>query len=577
MSTSTTVTPAAAPTPPTTPPTSRLSRRAGARQAAWTATAIVPALLVIIPVAMLAVSIFTPSTDVWSQQWETRLPAEIVSTIVLVTGVTICSIVLGTSLAWLVAAHRFPGRSVLGWALVLPLAVPGYILGFVTTSVFGFAGPVQTWWRGQFGADAWFPEIRSMTGAIVTLTLTLYPYVYLMARAALRDQTADAYFVARTLGASAAEATRRVVLPLLRPAIAAGAAIVVMETLTDFATVQYFGVDTLSVGVFRIWRGTYDRDAAAELATLVLVFAVLAIGLERIMRGRARFGRAGGQEAGIPPRRLRGWRAVAATVGATSVVVLGFGAPTAQLAVWAIREQTGNRGTPVVDRYLDFLGNSLVLTVTTVVICLVVAVLVTNARRFGAERTVAPANRLTAIGYAVPGPVVAMGVVLAVVALDDLLDGIGLGLPGAVATGSFVALAYAYAVRFVGPALGTVEAGLGQVSDEVTASARSLGAPPRVVLGRIHLPLSRASIITAAVLVGVDALKELPIALLLRPIGFDTLPVWVYNLASESRFEQAALPAITIIAVALIPVAILCRQLDHRDPSVPPVDPGAVV
>ena len=275
--------------------------------------------------------------------------------------------------------------------------------------------------------------------------------------------------------------------------------------------------------MFRIWRGTYDRDAAAELATLVLVFAVLAIGLERILRGRARFGRAGGQDAGIPPRRLRGWRAVAATVGCAAVVVLGFGAPTAQLAVWAIREQTGNRGTPVVDRYLDFLGNSLVLTLTTVVICLVVAVLVTNARRFGAERTVAPANRLTAIGYAVPGPVVAMGVVLAVVALDDLLDGVGLGLPGAVATGSFVALAYAYAIRFVGPALGTVEAGLGQVTDEVTASARSLGAPPRVVLGRIHLPLSRASIITAAVLVGVDALKELPIALLLRPIGFDTL------------------------------------------------------
>ncbi len=340
---------------------------------------------------------------------------------------------------------------------------------------------------------------------------------------------------------------------MLRPAIAAGAAIVVMETLTDFATVQYFGVDTVSVGVFRIWRGTYDRDAAAELATLVLVFAVLAIGLERILRGRARYGRAGGQDAGIPPRRLRGWRAMAATVGCAAVVVLGFGAPTAQLAVWAIREQTGNRGTPVVDRYLDFLGNSLVLTLTTVVICLVVAVLVTNARRFGAERIVAPANRLTAIGYAVPGPVVAMGVVLAVVALDDLLDGVGLGLPGAVATGSFVALAYAYAIRFLGPALGTVEAGLGQVPDEITASARSLGAPPRVVLGRIHLPLSRASMITAAVLVGVDALKELPIALLLRPIGFDTLPVWVYNLASETRFEQAALPALTIIAVALDP------------------------
>jgi iron(III) transport system permease protein len=351
---------------------------------------------------------------------------------------------------------------------------------------------------------------------------------------------------------------------MLRPAIAAGAAVVVMETLTDFATVQYFGVDTVSVGVFRIWRGTYDRDAAAELATLVLVFALLVIGIERVLRGRARFGRAGGEDAGLPPRRLRGWRALAATVGTTAVVVVAFGAPTAQLAAWAVREQRGTRGTPLLDRYLDFLGNSLVLTVTTVVVCLVVAITVTNARRFADPRLVGTANRLTAAGYAVPGPVVAMGVILAVVALDDALGGIGLGLPGVVATGSFIALAYAYCIRFLGPGLAVVESGLVQIPDEITSSARSLGAPPRVVLGRIHLPLSWSSVVTAAVLVGVDALKELPIALLLRPIGFDTLPVWVYNLASESRFEQAALPALTIIAVALVPVAILSRRLDHR-------------
>jgi iron(III) transport system permease protein len=232
--------------------------------------------------------------------------------------------------------------------------------------------------------------------------------------------------------------------------------------------------------------------------------------------------------------------------------------------MWAYREQRGPRGTPNVDRYLEFLGNSLTLTAFTVGICVVVALVVTNARRFGRAGAVGVANRASAAGYAVPGPVVAMGVILALVALDGALESFGLGLPGAVATGSFVALVYAYAIRFQAPALNSVESGLGQIPDEVTASARSLGARPHVVVGRIHLPLSWASVLTAAVLVGVDALKELPVALLLRPIGFDTLPIWVYNLASESRFEQAALPALTIIAVALVPVALLSRRLERR-------------
>ncbi len=448
--------------------------------------------------------------------------------------------------------------------LVLPLAMPGYILGFVTTAVFGVAGPVQTWWRDQFGTDAWFPEIRTMPFAILTLSLTLYPYVYLMARAALRDQAANAQYVARTLGASRAEATRRVVLPLLRPAIAAGAAVVAMETLTDFATVQYFEVETVTVGMFRIWRGTYDRDAASEIASLILMFALLAIAFERLLRGRARFGESGGQSAGVERRRLTGFKGAAATAATGFVVTIAFAAPVLRLLTWAIEEQRSPRGTPMVDDYAEFLGNSVVLALTTMVACVVVAALITNARRFGNPRLIGWANRLSAAGYAVPGPVVAMGVVVALVALDDRLEQIGLGLPGAVATGSFLALAYAYVIRFLAPAIGSAEAGLGQVPDEMTASARSLGASPTRVLGRIHLPLSRASLLIAALLVGVDALKELPVAYLLRPIGFDTLPVWVYNLASESRFRQAALPALTIIAVATIPVGILSRQLDKR-------------
>jgi iron(III) transport system permease protein len=529
----------------------------------WVIGPVVVAVLVIVPIAMLVTSVLRPNTEVWRQQWATRLPNQLVTTLVLTASVVIASIVLGVFLGWLVGAHRFPGRRLLGWALVLPLAMPGYILGFVTTAVFDVAGPVQTWWRDVFGRDAWFPEVRSMPGAVITLTLTLYPYVYLLTRTALRDQAATASMVARTLGATRAEATRRVVLPMLRPAVAAGAAIVAMETLTDFATVQYFNQETITVGVFRIWRGTYDRDAASELATLVLVFAVLAIGLERMLRGQARFGEAAGEGLRVEPIRLRGGRAIGATVVASVVVVLAFAAPVARLITWALAEQRSTRGTPMLTRYAEFLGNSLTLTGVTVGVCLVIGLLGANARRFSANRVVGVANRICIIGYAVPGPVVAMGVVLALVGLDDLLEGAGTaGLPGFAATGSFIALAYAYSIRFLAPGMTTIESGTDQVATEVTASAQSLGARPRSVLRRIHLPLARTSIFAAAVLVGVDALKELPIAYLLRPVGFDTLPVWVYDLASESRFEQAALPALTIIAVALVPVAMLSRHLD---------------
>lgn len=524
---------------------------------------ILAALAVITPVGFLAVSVLRPNTDVWRQQWATRLPGELIQTGVLLVGVCVGTLVIGAGLAWLVSAYRFPGSRFFGWALIAPLAMPSYVLGFLTLSVFGFTGPIQGAWRDLFGQHAWFPPVRSIGGAVVVFTLVLYPYVFLLARAALADQAGSAYHVARSLGASQTEAARRVMLPLLRPALAAGAAIAMMETLTDFATVQYFGVDTVSVGVFRIWRGTFDRDAAAEFATLVLVVALMVIGIERALRGRARFGEAAGAGAGLEPRQLGGAKAAVATIGCTAVLVGAFAAPTGQLVVWAIGEATGPRGTPHVNRFVDFLGNSLLLAGLTALTCTLIAVLITNARRFGDSRLVAIAARLTAIGYAVPGPVVAIGVVLALVALDGLLEAVNLGLPGVVATGSLVGLVYAYTIRFLAPGLNALETGLEQVSESMTASARSLGARPRRVVGQIHLPLARTSVLTGVSLVTIDALKELPIALLLRPIGFNTLPIWTFNLATESRFEQAALPALAIIVVALGTVAILSRQLDQ--------------
>ncbi len=528
----------------------------------WSVSALVAAVLVVVPVGMLAASVLTPSRDVWAQQWRTRLPGEIVTTAALLAGVAVGSVVLGAGLAWLVSAYRFPGSRAFGWMLILPFAMPSYILGFLTLSTLGRTGPVQDAWRAAFGRDAWFPAVESLGGAIVAFTLVLYPYVYLLARAALRDQAAGAYQAARTLGAGPSEAARRVVLPLVRPAIAAGGAVVMMETLTDFATVQYFGVDTVSVGVFRIWRGTYDRDAASEIATLVLAFALLAIGLERIARGRAKFGQSGGAAAGLDRRVLTGWRAAVATATCGGIVLAAFVGPVLQLAVWAIVEQTGDRGTPLLDQYPGYLWHSIQLMVVTVAICTAVALVVANARRFGGRRSTQLASRAIAVGYAVPGPVVGIGVLLAMVAVDRILGGIGLGLPGFVATGSLLVLVYAYTVRFLAPGLSAVESGIGQVPEEMTASARTLGAAPLETARRVHVPLARASLFTAAVLVGVDALKELPIVLLLRPFGFDTLPVWVYNLASESRYEQAALPALSIIVVALLPVFLLSRRLD---------------
>jgi iron(III) transport system permease protein len=522
------------------------------------------AVAVVVPVAFLAVSVLNPNVEVWRQQWSTRLPGQLLDTAILLVGVALGSVVVGGSLAWLVSAYRFPGSRLFGWLLIAPLAMPSYVLGFVTLSVVGFTGPIQGWWRDTFGADTWFPKVESIGGAIAVFTLVLYPYVFLLARAALADQAGSAYEVARSLGASPLDAARRVALPLLRPALAGGAAVVMMETLTDFATVQYFGVDTVSVGVFRIWRGTFDRDAASEFATLVLVVALLIIAAERALRGRARYGQAGGARSGLDPKRLTGFRAVAATGACAAVLAVSFGAPMAQLVAWAATEATGPRGTPLLNRFVDFLINSAQLAVLTAAVCLVAALVVANATRFSPRRSTRLAARLTSVGYAVPGPVVAIGVVLALVGLDQALESVGLGLPGVVATGSIIGLVYAYSIRFLAPGLQAIDAGLAQVPEETTATARSLGLRPMDVVRQIHLPLGRTSVLTAVVLVGIDALKELPIVLLLRPIGFDTLSVWTYNLASESRYQQAALPAIAIVVVALIPVALLSRSLNRR-------------
>ena len=525
----------------------------------WRLAVLGVAALVVLPVALVAGALLTPTADIWSFLWANGLARMLVTTVGLTVGVVAVTAVLGTGLAWLVGRYRFPGQRWFSWLLVLPLAVPAYVLGFVYVGLLDHPGPVQTALRGWLGPDVWFPPVRTFPTAVAVLSLAFYPYVYLLARAALTEQTATTYEAARVLGHGPLRAGLSVVLPMARPSLVAGAALVAMETLTDYATVQYFNVETVSVGVYRVWNGMYDRVAATELASLVLLFAVAVIFLERLGRGRARYHQQGGGRR-VEPVRLTGWRAWAATAGCGAVVAVTFVVPVAQLVTWSSLSALRSSGGGVDARYLGYLGNSLAVAALAAVGCALLAVLISSASRLGGGRSTRGLARLATVGYAVPGPVVAIGVLAMLAAVDAVLDVLGIAWGGVLVTGTLAGLVYAYVVRFLALAYNSIDASLEKLPPTVTDAALTLGVAPRHVVRRVHLPLVRSGVGVALVLVAVDALKELPIVLLLRPFGFETLAVWVYQLASESRWEMAGLPALTIVAVALVPVVMLFRR-----------------
>ncbi|MBY5163435.1 ABC transporter permease [Salsipaludibacter albus] len=548
-------TPAHAPLPPA--PGS--ARRRGDGRRGWRLATGVIAVLVVLPVALVAGSILTPSLDVWRFLVDAGLGSMVVSTVVLMVGVVAGTTVLGAGLAWLVSTYTFPGRRAFAWLLVLPLAVPSYVLAFVAVSLLDAPGPLQTFARDTLGWSINVAAPQGMGIAIVVMSLALYPYVYLLARAALAEQGATTYLAARTLGRGPMEAARRVVLPLARPSLAAAGALVAMETLTDFATIQYFNVQTVSVAIYQVWNGMFDRAAATELAALVLVFAVTIILVERAMRGRARYSQSGGQSPTIEPVHLAGWKRWAATGVCTLVVGVAFVAPVLRLVTWSSISVLQSADGGFDPRYLGYLGNSVMVAVITAVACVAVAAVVVNAARLTPDRLTRTFARLTTIGYAVPGPVVAIGVLLSLAGIDAVLDAAGIGWGAALVTGSVVGLVIAYVIRFLALATNSMEASLDKVTRSTTSSALSLGASPARVVRRIHLPLMRSGVGVALVLVAVDALKELPVVLLLRPFGFSTLAVWVYELASESLWNLVGLPALTIVVVASIPVLLLFR------------------
>lgn len=471
------------------------------------------------------------------------------------------TLVLGTGLAWLTTANEFPGRRMFTWALMLPLAMPAYILGFIFLAVFDFAGPVQTALRSVFGPDAWFPDVRSTIGVAIVMSLSLYPYVYILARSALREQTPATFEAARMLGDNRMSALRRVVLPMARPSLAAGVVLVMMETLTDFATVQYFNVQTVSVGIYQVWRGMFDRDTAVELAALVLLIALAIIGLERLLRGPASFHQRGAPRD-FERIRLTGWKAVAASSACGVVLVAAILIPITQLIYWL---WTSPAVVTDLTRGLEFLSNSLGMAVAAAVGVVLFAMLAAGGARFSGSRLARRAAHLVTVGYAVPGPVVAIGVLVMI----GFVSGTTGSNPAGLVLLSLTGLVYAYIVRFMALGYGSVDASMEKITPSTIDAAHTLGASPSRVMKQIYFPMAGAGAAAGAVLVAIDVLKELPIVLLVRPFGFTTASVWVWELASESRWASAAIPALLIVLTAMIPIAIyLGRERTRRGSAV---------
>ena len=533
------------------------------------------ALVVLLPVAAVLVGVLQAGAAPWSRVADSGWVPLLGTTLALLALTLVGATALGAGLAWLTTAYRFPGRRALQWLLVLPTAVPAYILGLVWSSLLSYPGPVQSGWRAVLGDDAPFPPVRTLPVAAAVLTLTLYPYVYLLARVAFREQAATPYGAARTLGLRPLQAARRIVLPLARPALAAGALLVALETLSDFATVQYFGVDTLSVGIYKVWRGQFDRPAATVLALLVLLLAMALLGGERWLRRGARFSATGHDTTPMAPIRLSGGKAWAATAACTAVLLLAVVVPLVTLLVWSTTSPLRGADGSFDPTFLAAAANSMLLGAQVAAVVVVVALLLVHASRVDGRRRISLGVQATVSGYAVPGPVLAIGALLVLAAAAEVLDGLGLPGGGGLVTGSVAALVVVYAARFLALGYTSTEARLATVSPSLTSAALSLGLAPRRVLTRVHLPLARSGVAVAGVLVAVDALKELPIVLLLRPFGFETLSVRVWQLAADSRYEMAGLPALTIVVVAMIPVVLLFRSDDEpaEVDVVPPLEP----
>ncbi|RBW55024.1 iron ABC transporter permease [Ruegeria sp. A3M17] len=521
----------------------------------------------LLPMVAVVLAAVTGGTETVSHLFETVLPGYALTTVILVVLVAIGTFSIGVGAAWLVTMTRFPGVRFLEIALVLPLAFPAYVLAYAYTFILDHPGIVQTTLRDVTGwgpRDYWFPEIRSTEGAAVMLILVLYPYVYLLARAAFLQQSATAFLAARALGKSPWLAFWHVSLPMARPAIAGGVLLAIMETIADFGTVAYFGVQTFATGIYTSWFSIGDRAGAAQLALCLLGFALVMAVAERTQRGKAKYYQAGKSHASLPSAQLKGWQSAAAITLCAIPVVLGFLLPVFILIQMGLTSEQNLLSR----RYLGFIQNSLTLAGVAAVVTVCAAICVGFFQRLRPGRGSSTTGYLARLGYAVPGGVIAVGLMVPFARFDNALDSwmrqtfdVSTGL---LVTGSIWLLVAAYMVRFLAAALSAYEGGQSTVHANMDAASRSLGQSPLGTLRRVHLPILTPSLLTALLIVFVDVMKELPATLIMRPFNFDTLAVQAYRLASDERLEGAAVPSLVILAVGLLPVILICRQVGRR-------------
>lgn len=550
------------------------------RRTVWRRTALKPSwgLLVALvlvavvaaPVAAVFAFVVRPTDGLWTHLVNTLLIEYVQNTMLLGIGVGLATIIIGTGCAWLVVMCDFPGRRWLDWALVLPLAMPAYVLAYAYTDFLQFTGPLQSLIRTLTGwgwQDYWFPPIHSAGGAVFVLSMALYPYVYVLARAAFLDQSVCALEVSRTLGCSPWGAFLRVGLPLARPAIATGAGFVVMETLADFGAVKYFEVQTFTTGIYRAWFAYGNPAAAAQLASLLLlsVFAVLL--LERWSRGRRRYAHTSARYRELRAMPLKGIRAAAATLSCALPLAFGFVIPAVVLVTMA-----AHSSEPVtLSRLAHLIGNTLAIGALASLLAVGAALLAVYALKRDGRPLCQGLMRVALLGYATPGVVIAVGILIAIGGFDAAIDGAARSLfgvsTGLVLAGTIAAVLYGCLVRFFAVAYSPLDAGLARVKRSFEDVARTLGTSPAGILARIHLPLMRGSVLSALLLVFVEVLKELPATMILRPFNFDTLAIEAFQLATTERLDAAAVPALIIVAVGLIPVLVICRTIRRSRPG----------
>ncbi|MBE9221756.1 iron ABC transporter permease [Cyanobacterium stanieri LEGE 03274] len=530
----------------------------------WYLTLITIAILISIPILTIALSIFGDNRDIWQHLVETVLSSYITNSLVLMLGVAVGVLVVGVGCAWLVTMTEFWGVRWLECFLLMPLASPAYLLAYAYTNLLSYFGPVQIWLRNTFNwesfDDYWFPEPRGMLGAIAMLILVLYPYVYLLTRVAFLEQSICTIEASRSLGNNPWQSFLKVGLPLARPAIMAGLALALMEALNDFGTVQYFGVNTFTTGIYRTWIGMGERQAAAQLSLLLMGFIVFLILLERWSRAKAKFYQGGANDK--LPRYQLGWgRGFLAFIFCLLPLSLGFLIPT----LYLLHLTVTNIDVTLNDQFWTLTRNSFILAIISALIAIAIALTMAYGERLIPSLTVKTSIRIASLGYAVPGSVIAVGILIPLGNFDNIIDQIMVRQfnisTGLILSGTVFALIYGYLVRFLAVSFHTIESSLGKIKPNLDDASRSLGLGTIQTLFKVHLPLMWGGILTAIMLVFVDVMKELPATLVMRPFNFDTLAIRVYQYASDERLVEASAPSLAIIIAGIIPVIILSYRI----------------